>query len=57
MLEVLHCEHCNAILGRFKLIRLRHLELPCDECGEWSVFDVEMDDYVLKVADHEGSIE
>jgi phage FluMu protein Com len=50
MLETLHCQHCNAILGKLNLLKLRHVELACDECGEWSVFEPEDDDYVFKTS-------
>lgn len=48
MKQALHCHHCNTILGEVDLMKLKHVEILCPECGEWSTFDDDPDAYVFK---------
>lgn len=51
MKETIHCLVCNAILGKIDLGRLKHVEIRCAECGEWSQFDYDPVNYVMKALD------
>lgn len=48
MTELLYCLSCNAILDKYNLRRLQHIELQCPECGEWSEYDYAPENYVFK---------
>jgi len=48
MIETIHCQHCNQILRRLNLRKLKHVEIQCAECGQWSTFDYEPETYVFK---------